>query len=786
MRGVHRPARRRRRPRRASCSPCRRTAPRSSPSRGWRRPTASSATCSRRCTPATACSAGSAPRASSSRSPPCSRRNPDPDDDEIRDGLSGNLCRCTGYQGIIEAVQVAAAARERRSLVTAVEERPAVRRRPATASSASGSRAARTPGSSPATARYVDDIVVPGMLHVAFAAQRRRPRHDHRDRRRGGARRCPASSPCSPAPTSTATCTSVGRLRGRRRRPPVPAASPTATSASSASRSRWSSPSPATSPRTPATSSSVDIDPLDADRRPRRRAGAAAPGSCTRSATSNVVRRHPGRRRSRARRHLRRAPPTSSPRRSTSTATLRADGDPRRRVELGRRSATSSVVDLDPGRRTACAASSSRALGLAENRVRVVMGDVGGGFGQKMFMLPEELAVVLAGKRLGRPVKWIEDRRENLMAGQHARDDRMTRQLGARRRRAHPRRARSTSSRTSARSRPPAAARSASSGCCFPGPYRIPRIGFSAQAVYTNTCGRCSYRGPWMMETVAREQMMDIVARRLGIDPLELRRRNVVRDDDLPYTMRPGMVYDQVSIAALARAGRRDDRLRRAPRRAGRGARRGAPARHRRRACTSSRPGWPSAAWPPRRRSCRIGVNGQVQALMSSGSHGQSLETTVAQVVADELGVDIDDVTVIQGDTASAPFGPGTGGSRSAVHPQRGGRRGGRRRCGRRCSRSPPTSSRRAARTSRSRTGGRPSSARRRRPCRSPRSPGSPTSTRPALPPGMALGLEAKARVHAERAVHVVERVPRLPVRGRPAHRAGRRSCATSSARTAA
>ena len=68
----------------------------------------------------------------------------------------------------------------------------------------------------------------------------------------------------------------------------------------------------------------------------------------------------------------------------------------------------------------------SRALGLPENRVRVVMGDVGGGFGQKMFMLPDELGVVLAGKLLGRPVKWIEDRRENLMAGQHARNDRMT------------------------------------------------------------------------------------------------------------------------------------------------------------------------------------------------------------------------------------------------------------------------------------------------------------------------------------------------------------------------
>jgi aerobic carbon-monoxide dehydrogenase large subunit len=62
----------------------------------------------------------------------------------------------------------------------------------------------------------------------------------------------------------------------------------------------------------------------------------------------------------------------------------------------------------------------------------------------------------------------------------------------------------------------------------FPGPYRIPRMDYVAHAVYTNTCGRCAYRGPWMMETVGREQAVDLAARRLGMDPLELRRRNVI------------------------------------------------------------------------------------------------------------------------------------------------------------------------------------------------------------------------------------------------------------------
>jgi carbon-monoxide dehydrogenase large subunit len=306
-----------------------------------------------------------------------------------------------------------------------------------------------------------------------------------------------------------------------------------------------------------------------------------------------------------------------------------------------------------------------RVLGVPENQIRVIMGDVGGGFGQKMFMLPDEVAVVLAGKRLGRPVKWIEDRRENLMAGQHARDDRMTVSfaldgdgliLGVR--------AELVEDVGSF-----AAAGSSAIGfvgLLFPGPYKIPRVGFSATAVYTNTCGRCSYRGPWMMETVVREQMMDVVARRVGLDPLELRRRNVVNEADLPFTTAAGMVYDSVSIgASLEQAAEMVDyamfradqtRAREEGRLLGVGL-----------GLYVEPSGLAMGSMSSEAAIISIGVNGKVQALMSSASHGQSVETTVAQVVADELGVDFDDITVIQGDTAAAPFGPGTGGSRSAV-----------------------------------------------------------------------------------------------------------------------
>jgi carbon-monoxide dehydrogenase large subunit len=307
----------------------------------------------------------------------------------------------------------------------------------------------------------------------------------------------------------------------------------------------------------------------------------------------------------------------------------------------------------------------ARALGLPENRVRVVMGDVGGGFGQKMFMLPDELAVVLAGQRLGRPVKWIEDRRENLIAGQHARQDRMTvsfavdaegRILGAR----------------AALVEDVGSFNAAGSssigfvGLVFPGPYKIPKLQFSATAVYTNTCGRCSYRGPWMMETLGREQMMDLVARTIGVDPLELRRRNVVQPSDLPYTTAAGLVYDSVSAAATleqaaemigydtfreeqARA-RSDGRL------LGLGL-----------SLYVEPSGLAIGSLSSEGAVVTVSVNGQVQAALSSASHGQSVETTAAQVVADVLGVDLDDVTIVQGDTAASPYGPGTGGSRSAV-----------------------------------------------------------------------------------------------------------------------
>ena len=307
----------------------------------------------------------------------------------------------------------------------------------------------------------------------------------------------------------------------------------------------------------------------------------------------------------------------------------------------------------------------ARALGVHESQVRVIMPDVGGAFGQKMWPRPEEIAVTWASRLVRRPVKWIQDRRENLMCDEQAREDQATVSfavtedgaiLGAR------------ADFLECSGSFPVAASSALrfAPLLFPGPYRVPAYAGSGRSVYTNTPGRGSYRGPWMIETLAREQMIDYVAAQLGIDPLELRRRNVIHDSDLPYRMATGLVYDQLTVAATLDQAAEIigyDQLRK-QQQAWR-------AEGRLIGIGVSLLAEPSAmVFGPMSTDAatvRVGPYGQVDVITSAASHGQSLETTIAQVVADELGIDLERVHVLQGDTATTPFGGGTGGSRSAV-----------------------------------------------------------------------------------------------------------------------
>jgi carbon-monoxide dehydrogenase large subunit len=304
----------------------------------------------------------------------------------------------------------------------------------------------------------------------------------------------------------------------------------------------------------------------------------------------------------------------------------------------------------------------ARYLQVPEGRVRVHARDVGGGFGQKMFVFREECAVVLAARLLGRPVKWIEDRRENLVAAPHSRnefgivrlaidDDQVIQAI-------------TIDHVADVGAYPPCPA--VIDPQLLPGPYRIPRLGFSMAMVWTNTMGKGAYRGPWMFETTAREMAIDHAARTLGIDPIELRRRNLLTAGDLPFTSPGGKklreitpletldqaldMLDYPAFRAEQAAARAEGRL------LGLGC------------CAYVEPtsmGTPTLATEGA--TVRVEASGQVVAYLGTTSHGQSVETTMAQIVADTLGVAYDDVTVVQGETESTPYGPGTGGSRTAV-----------------------------------------------------------------------------------------------------------------------
>ncbi|HWW52566.1 MAG TPA: xanthine dehydrogenase family protein molybdopterin-binding subunit, partial [Acidimicrobiales bacterium] len=307
----------------------------------------------------------------------------------------------------------------------------------------------------------------------------------------------------------------------------------------------------------------------------------------------------------------------------------------------------------------------ARLLGLPEHRVRVIARDTGGGFGQKVMVQRDEMCLMLAARKVGTPLKWVEDRRENLLAAGKSRQEHgdvrlafagdgtiqgayidFVQDCGA-----YP--------------TPWPVSTAAAVGMLFPGPYRVPRAGFTTKTIYTNTVGRSAYRGPWQFETLAREVLLDIAARRIGIDAVELRRRNLLCPDDLPYRNPNGMTYDSISPLetfeqALSILDYEKFRSEQAEARsAGRYLGVGTSSY-----VEPSTPGYGS--YGTEAATIRVEPSGRVNVYVAGGSTGNSIETTVVQLAADALGVDIDDVHTIQGDTALTAFGAGTAGSRSA------------------------------------------------------------------------------------------------------------------------
>ncbi len=307
----------------------------------------------------------------------------------------------------------------------------------------------------------------------------------------------------------------------------------------------------------------------------------------------------------------------------------------------------------------------SRLLGVPEESIRVVMRDTGGGFGQKVLVLREDMCLMLAARLLAVPIKWIEDRRENLMAATQSRHEHASARMAFDRDGSIVAAAVDYVQDVGAYPTPWPVGTAAAVGMLFPGPYRIPHAAFTAKAVLSNTVGRGAYRGPWQFESVARELLLDIAARQLGIDPIELRRRNLLRRDELPYSSATGFVYDHVTpmetfehaleVLDYDAFRRWQAEARAAGRYLGVGT------------CTFIEPTSPGyGVYGTEGATIRIDTAGTITVYVAGGSSGNSIETTVVQLVADALDVDIADVATVQGDTAVTPAGAGACGSRSA------------------------------------------------------------------------------------------------------------------------
>src|SRR5262249_19468087 len=202
-------------------------------------------------------------------------------------------------------------------------------------------------------------------------------------------------------------------------------------------------------------------------------------------------------------------------------------------------------------------------------------------------------------------------------------------------------------------------------GTFFPGPYRVPRGGFAVKTIYTNTVGRAPYRGPWQFESLAREVLLDIAARQMGMDPAELRRRNLLRRDELPFKNPSGMAYDKISPLAtfeqaLAMVNYAAFRAEQAEaRKAGRYLGVGMS-----NYVEASTPGY--GAYATETAKIRIEASGRVTVYFHGGSSGNSIETTVVQLAAAAPGGKIEDGDPLRGDTAVTAVGAGAAGSRSA------------------------------------------------------------------------------------------------------------------------
>jgi carbon-monoxide dehydrogenase large subunit len=307
-------------------------------------------------------------------------------------------------------------------------------------------------------------------------------------------------------------------------------------------------------------------------------------------------------------------------------------------------------------------------LGLGENRIRVIAPEVGGGFGAKLNVYAEDVALAFATRALEQPIKYVETRSENMQAMTHGRDQvdevevavkndgtilglkvEITANLGAYHQLLTP--------------TVPTLTMLMLAGC-----YTYKAIGCTVHGVFTNTMSTDAYRGAGRPEaTFLVERALDLVAHDLGLDPVVVRRKNFIAPGDFPYAVPTGLTYDTGNyVPALEKAlaiadydglRAKQKKLRTEGRYLGIGISTYVEVCGMGPSKALGGAGWDSA-------TVRVEPTGAVTVLTGVSPHGQGQETTFAQIVADELGVPIDQVTVVHGDTDKVQYGVGTFGSR--------------------------------------------------------------------------------------------------------------------------
>jgi carbon-monoxide dehydrogenase large subunit len=316
-------------------------------------------------------------------------------------------------------------------------------------------------------------------------------------------------------------------------------------------------------------------------------------------------------------------------------------------------------------------------LDYPEHHIRVIAPDVGGGFGQKAHVFPEEVVTAFLARRLKRPIKWIEDRRENLSAAMHAKQQVVYAELALKKDGSIVGLSGRFLGDVGAYSEYPwgSSFEAGHAASTLPGPYKVPAFRFEALSVATNKTTTGVYRGVGMpISVLVMERLLDLGAQKLGIDPAEIRLRNMIRKEEHPYRTIVGAEIESGSHQealrqALEMLGYSDFRKKQED-----GRKQGcylgvglaayvegtAPSSQAFQSIGLDLGGYESA-------TIRMDADGNVTVLVGTHSHGQSHETTFAQVAAQELGVPLSAIKVIEGDTTAVPFGWGTWGSRSAV-----------------------------------------------------------------------------------------------------------------------